>query len=348
MWPFIKPINLIRYLVVWRVNRTLVRLPRCVPAELSLVLGSIIAKRLPTREAVPWHKALAPWAEYRGKALNLPGSNTVGNGQPKSTPIPEAAWPIETVLSVTPGKMAYGQGEVIVWELKLMGDAVDHSFFLEFILPAMEEAGSTSDPRWYHQHSLWGRFDIDSVYVARGAHWEPLVQGGRLDLRYQPTPAQWAQDLTFGIDSTRTFNRLTWQAPFDLAKILGGVDQPGRHPGRNKSIPDQDIPTLQGILEALLARMARLLPGKYNTPGDVWNILSEEEQAALFQAIGQTDDIRLYRHDLEPASKYWPGRWIGSQTFSSILPPVIPYLELAAILHIGKQTHFGCGTFIIT
>jgi hypothetical protein len=347
MWAFIKPINLIRYLIFWRINRTLVRLPRCTPAELSLVLGTIIANRLPTREASPWRKALAPWDDYQGKGLNLPRDATPGNDRSKLTTIPEAAWPIEAVLFVYPGKMSYGQDEVIVWELKLLGDRADHGFFLEFILPAMEEAGSTSNPQWHHQHSPWGRFDIDAVYAARGAHWEPLVQRGQLDLRYQPTPTQWAEGLTFGLTAKRVFRRLTWLTPFDLGETLGSINGSGR-PAHKKQIPPPEVPTLQSIIEALLARMARLLPGKYNTPGDVWNILSPEDQAALFEAVGRADDTRLRGHELISASKYWPGRWIGQQTFSAIPPLLIPYLELASILHVGKQTHFGCGTFIIT
>ncbi len=347
MWAFIKPINLIRYLIIWRVNRSLVRLPRCNPAEFSLVLGTIIANRLPIREASPWRKALAPWDDYQGKALNLPRNPTPGNDDSKLTTIPEAAWPIETVLLVYPGKMSYGQDELILWELKLLGERADHGFFLEFILPALEEAGSTSNPQWYHQHSPWGRFDIDTVYAARGPHWEPLVEHGQLDLRYQPTPTQWAEGLTFGLTAASSLRRLTWLTPFDLGETLVGADHSGR-PVKKDEIPTCDVPTLQSILEALLARMARLLPGKYNTPGDVWNILSPEDQAALFEAIGRADDTRLRSHELVPASKYWPGRWIGQQTFSTIPPLLLPYLELASILHIGKQTHFGCGTFIIT
>jgi hypothetical protein len=339
MWPFITSINLIRYLIVWRVNRNLVRLPRCTPAELSLVLGSIIANRLPTREAKPWRKALAAWDEYHGNALNLPRNNLAASHQPKSATMPEAAWPIEAVIFVYPGKMSYGQGEIILWELKLLGQQAEHSFFLEFILPALEEASRTADPQWYHQHSPWGRFDIDSVYVARGRHWEPLVQRGQLDLRYHSSPSQWAEGLNFGQPPARLVNELTWLTPFDLAETMAG----GK---KKKSVVV--APTLQSILEALLARMAGLLPGKYNAPGDVWNILPPAEQSALFEAIKQTDNIRLRRNELKPAASYWPGRWIGGQTFSAIPPLVLPYLELASILHVGKQTHFGCGTFIIT
>ncbi len=54
MWSLSKPINLIRYLIVWRANSHLSRLPRDFSSELSQVLGSIVAERLPTSEAAPW------------------------------------------------------------------------------------------------------------------------------------------------------------------------------------------------------------------------------------------------------------------------------------------------------
>ncbi|MCX7707996.1 MAG: hypothetical protein N2204_08325 [Anaerolineae bacterium] len=51
---------------------------------------------------------------------------------------------------------------------------------------------------------------------------------------------------------------------------------------------------------------------------------------------------------LAPASKGWPGRWAGGQIFQRIPRRLLPYLELAAILHIGRYTHFGCGTFLLS
>lgn len=332
MWPFIKPIKLIRYLMVWRVTGSLVRLPRCLSAELSLVLGTTIANRLPTREARPWHKALAPWDEYGGLSLV---------GKKKPTRLPEASWPIEAVLFVYPGKRTYGQGEPILWELKLLGESADHGLFLEVILPAMEEAGSILDPRWQHQNVLWGRFDIQAVYVARGQQWEPIVRDGRLDLSYQATSVQWAEGLTFEQRSERIFDRLTWITPFDLTNASG-------KPSREKKIAPHEVPTLQGILESLIARMSQLLPGRHHAPEDVWSVLSEEERTSFQAAMEQAARIPVHRHSLKPAPKRGPGRWIGTQTFPSIPHPIIPYLELASILHIGKQTHLGCGTFAIS
>ncbi len=332
MWPFISPINLIRYLFVWRVNGSLAWLPRYPSADISLVLGTIIADRLSTSEARPWRKALALWHEYN-------------KDKRKARIIPETIWPIEAVLFAYPGKLAYGRGEAILWELKLIGESADHGLFLEIILPAIEEAATTTDPRWRRQNSLWGRFDIHSVYAARGATWEPIVQEGKLDLRYRPTPAQWAEGLTFDVRPGHVFDRLTWLTPFDLSSTHG--DKRKARTFRQKEIPTGEVPTLQRILESLITRMSLFLPGKRNTPDDVWNSLSTEERASLQAALEQASHIPIHHYDISPAPKNWPGRWIGTQTFPSIPSPIIPYLELASILHIGRQTHLGCGTFTI-
>ncbi len=334
MWSFIEPIKLIRYLLVLRVNSSLVRLPRCLSTELSLVLGTMIADRLPTREARSWRKALAPWDELGGISLV---------GKTKLRAVPEASWPIETVLFVYPGKRTYGREELILWELKLMGESADHGLFLEVILPALEEAGTVSDPQWQRQNNLWGRFDIQAVYAARGPRWEPVVSDGRLDLNYHATPVQWAEGLTFDQRSEHVFDHLTWITPFDFTS-----DASASRRRRKKKIPPDQVPTLQSILDSLVSRMSLLLPGKYNTPDDVWATLSTEEQTALRAAMEQASHIPIHHKGLKPAPKSWPGRWIGTQTFASIPHPIIPYLELASILHIGRQTHFGCGTFAIS
>ena len=334
MWPFIKPIKLIRYLFVLRVNGSLVRLPRCPSTELSLVLGTVIANRLPTREARPWRKALAPWDEHGGISL-------VGKKKPRT--IPEASWPIEAVLFVYPGKNIYGRGELILWELKLMGESADHGLFLEVILPALEEAATVSDQQLQRKNGLWGRFDIQAIYAARGPQWEPVVSDGRLDLNYRATPVQWADGLTFEPKSERVLDRLTWITPFDFTS-----DASISRRRRRKRIPSHQAPTLQSMLDSLVSRMSLLLPGKYNTPDDVWAILSAEEQAELRAVVEQASHIPIHHKSLRPAPKNWPGRWIGAQTFASIPHPIIPYLELASIFHIGRQTHFGCGTFAIS
>lgn len=351
MWTFLKRVNLIRYLIVLRVNRGLARLPACFAPELSLVLGAAIANRLPSREAQPWQKALRAWNDYGGPALVT--------SRKKTEAAPDAAWPIEAVLFVYPGKRNYGEGEPIVWELKLLGESADHGLFLEIILPALEEAGFAADVPWHGPTTLWGRYNLHAVYAARGPRWEPVVMDGKLDLRYRATAAQWAEGLAFEPTSTLAAasaaapTRLTWITPFDLQ--LASVDTPQRLADHRQktisdarppaSLPPNEVPSLEEILEALLFRIGQLLPGKSPSLAAGWEALDADGQADLTDALDQASHVSLLHYTLDPAPKEWPGRWLGAQVFSSIPLAVIPYLQLASLLHIGRQTHFGCGAF---
>ena len=341
MWPFISLVNLIRYLIVWKVNSSLAQLPRCFSAALSQVLGTIIARRLPARQAREWRKALLAWEGAASAELSEESEMSVVNPLSSVTP-PDVTWPIEAVLFPYPGKRAYGYGEPILWELKLLGDSADHGLFLEWILPAMEEAATTTDPQWRRANNLWGHFDIYAIYVARSAHWEPLVSDGQLDTRYRPSPAQWAEGLTFSPHSERLFRHLTWVTPFDLGEPPEGLADGA--PSAEEAVSGA-APALRALLDALMERMTLFLPGKRLTARDAWALVSSDEQAAITEALAQAE---LERAALKPAPKGWPGRWIGLQTFSAIPSALLPYLELASILHVGRHTHFGCGTFTLT
>lgn len=328
MWSFLNSINVLRYLCVWRVNRALVRMPAYFAGELSQTLGAIIAERLPTTEARTWDKALNPPPPIPGM---LPHQ-----------PTPDPAWPVESTLFVYPGKRMVGPGELILWELKLMGPRADHSFFLEVVLPAMEAAGNTKDPRWYKSNGVWGRFDVHAVYTARGTQWEPVVSDGRLDTGYRPLPTQWAEGLTFAAADDRIYRQLTWFTPVDLRDAAAGKTP---QKAADDASTDPPIPTLPSMLDALLRRLARLLPGKYTTPGDVWNLMSPDEQASLWEAVAQADHAKLRHAVAGSLAKGQPPGWLGEQQFTAIHPLLYPYLDLASILHIGRQTHLGYGTF---
>ncbi|MFQ5612295.1 MAG: hypothetical protein ACE5H9_09205 [Anaerolineae bacterium] len=344
MWASNPPIRLLRYLLVLRVNSSLVRTPACLPLELSLVLGMLIAERLPTSEARPWRKALAPWSGYKGEILELPGNGASVREQAKSPVVPDVSWPLATVLYAYPGKQMYGRGEPILWELKLLGESADHGLFLELVLPAIEEASSTTDSRWKRPHKLWGNFDIDAVYVARGLQWEPLVQDGRLNLRYQPTPTQWAEGETLTAPG-RTLKQLTWRTPFAFTLPLETSHERRRPQQKKKERPK--VPGLSQILTATEARLRGLAPGRGATKGEVGEIFAGAEPS-WEEALEQAQALTRQQYKLKRPPKHWPGNWIGAQRFSAIPPAVVPYLNLAAITHVGHYTHFGCGTFTLS
>ena len=383
MWPFISQVNLIRYLIVWRVNGSFVQLPRCLSVDISQTLGTLIAERLPTPQARPWRKALAAWGkaeellagERSDEAQAASGPKRSAKTRPRPPQGPREApgqipaptldtlWPIEAVLWPYPVKRAYGQGEPILWELKLLGNDADHGLFLEVILPAMEEAATTSDERWHRPRTLWGRFDIQAIYAARGPRWEPVVQAGRLDLKYRATPMQWAEELSFTREAGPPLHNLTWLTPYDFKSQTAHLavqdiadrrsDTALTNPKSEMSVTEEhaarnsksNAPSLSDLLDALMARMTLFQAGKRPTPEQVWALLTPQEQQALRL---DCEKGSLRRQKIECAPKGWPGCWIGTQMFTVIPAGVVPYLELASILHIGRQTHFGCGTFVLS
>lgn len=218
-----------------------------------------------------------------------------------------------------------------------MGESADHGLFLEVILPALEELGNRRDSRWEYPNCLWGKFDIDSVYMARGYLWEPLVRHGRLDLRYKATPRQWSEGLNLDMkhqqsSGTQVFDSLDWVMPFDF----GGSGE------------ENWLPTLKRILEAFIARAALLTMGTNYDLSAFWKSLSEEDRTSLENAVICASDNPVLKNNFSSVPEHWPGRRTGEQIFSaSIADLIIPYLGLASIFHIGKYAHFGCGTFFI-
>ncbi len=323
-------VNLLRYLIVWRINSPFVCLPKNFSAELALVLGTIIGNRLSTNEAGPWRKALAPLQDYDEQAR--------ANPRKHNKAIPTNPWPITATLVPYPGKITYGKEELLLWELKLLGESADHGLFLELLLPAMEEAGYMADPRWKKKNRLWGNFEVHHVFVARGLRWEPLVREGKLDLRYRPTPVQWQEGLTFATQPSQKFDTLTWLTPFahDERVLNSEVKK------RNSLI----VPSAQNILESLLWRVADTLPGRHHTSAHALASMNTEQLASWQAAQTEAASLSVRHHALQPPRRYGFGEMSGTQKFSAPFPPtLLRYLELAAILHVGKFAHYGCGTF---
>ena len=357
MWTTNPPSKLIRYLFVLRVNSTLVRLPRYPALEFSHTLGAMIAARLPTLEARRWRKALMP-RPASGAALLEVGSETTiadeshhdgqGSGAVTSTPatgqdIPQRAWPLDAILFVYPGKLIYGQGELILWELKLLRDSANHGLFLETLLPAIEAAAVTKEPQWNRPGKLWGHFDLEGLYVARGLQWQPLVKQGQIDLGLPVTPTQWLENVPVTWPDQRLPTHLTWLTPFALGEY-SAAELPKQNRRRKQKQRARSVapPSLTTILQALATRLGPNLPEwrspkRSSKPSLTWaEVLHEAEKTVVLQ------------HELQHPGKLVPGQGIGRQRFSGIPRSAVPYLMLASMLHIGDYTHVGCGTFSLS
>ncbi len=336
---FAIPISLIRYLFVLRVNHSLAWLSNYLPAELSFILGSTIAQRLPTAQARPWLKALSAW-EPLGDFKGIASKETNG--------LPTTSWPIEAVIFAYPyDKRSFGEGEFILLELKLFGKSADHGLFLEMIMPAMEEIGFSCDKRWEYNNCLWGKFDIHAVYAARGENWEPFVENGQLDLNYHASPYQWSERLSYSVNPDFPPDTIRWLAPYDFEDPAFNSQAPNKY-RRNRKTRKSDLPapSLNKILEALIFRLNHLLAGHISNLDELWEILGEKQQAALKTAWRQASHISIYRKKLTFPPLHWPGIAMGSQTFTATFPEaLIPLMGLAAMLHIGQYTHYGLGTF---
>jgi hypothetical protein len=313
------PLNMIRYLIVCRVNRSVARLPEYPSPDASFVLSRVIADRLPTVQARPWRKKNTLWDEYDYQKEIT---------KKKPAKVPDISWPIESAICFYPGKKSFGRNELVLWELKLIGESADHGLFLGVILPALEDAGRIrvlSSKKF--PNSFWGAYDIHAIYYAMGSKWKPIVDEGRLNLNVIPKPEQWARGISFKPQPDNILDRLTWLTPVD---------------------PEENPPTVKSIMEALLNRLSILMGGKYTTPEEFLNELSKKDRNAFLKALDMASDVVIQKNDLSKVPSTAPGRIIGTQTFRARIPSALhPYLGFASLFHIGKYTHFGCGTFLI-
>ncbi len=326
------PIDIIRYLFILRVNNSLVWAPRYLSTEFSAVLGAAIAERLPTRRARPWRKTMAPWGSDLASVHTRRDFRKI---------MLEKPWPIDAVLFWHPNQRTFGKGAPILLELKLLGDSADHDMFLEVILPTMEYLGATLKCGDRQSTSIWGHFDIQSVYTAKGPAWKPLIRDGKLDLRRKVYATQWRRGLTFTPRAPAPPRHMTWLTTFDIPGC-------GARRGPDKRLTLKRPPSLQSILEAYLERMNRLLANGRRSAEEVKAMLDLDGEASLDEALAMAARIPVLKYAITEAPGRSPAPWTGSQTFAAPIPrEILPYLGLASLLHIGPGAHYGCGTFTL-
>lgn len=309
MWHINSEISLLRYLIALRINNSWVRLPdrAALTVEFSQAIGDQLLNLLPLHQRRPWERILRP--KNDPAFLQAPEPD-------------EMRWPVETILHLYPHNARHGFGDYLFLEIKLLGEQTSHDFFITYILPALETLGSKRQRG--DRYALWGHYEISHIWVAHGRTWQPLVVASKLNTKLQPTTTQWAENLQTLPTNLPDYHQITWHTAYKFEH--------------------DKIPMLNDLLNELLSRVVSLLPNVANI-NDLWQKLTIDEQTDLMFALRESEKIPLRKHKITRDRK--TKICSGWQQFASIPVALLPYLELAAILHLGKDTHYGLGTFYL-
>ena len=169
------------------------------------------------------------------------------------------------------------------------------------------------------------------------------MKGGHLNTTYRPTPDQWAEGIAFHPPVVSRYHTLLWLMPFEFKNRAIRDPYASTTPSKQEPLPH--LPSLRDLLGALLVRVRHLLPEFTLKSSDVLARLTSQEQANLKEHLLNEYSPSKLRASLESIPKEWPECWLGVQRFPSIPVELLPSLQLASILHIGKHTHVGYGTF---
>jgi hypothetical protein len=318
MYPFADNLSLMRYLLVLKIRTALVLVNPNFSIELSVGLSSIVSQRMFGAQASTWKKKLALFS-------STPLQNTSGNSD---TSFPTSFWPVEVAFLACPAKIRYSREDLLLCELKLFGAVADHDFFLETILPALEQSSMESAPPIAWKSHLWGNFDLEAIFVGHADRWEAVVENGRLDFRVWPDATQWQKEAP-GAAPARRYKTLTWITPVCLPQAVVA-------------------PQMVGIIEALFMRISQLTGKSYHTFRQYLANLAPAEIQTIQRIVGVAEKARLQKQHELPLTVNVPNAWQGIQHYQRIPEALLPYLNLASILHVGNYTHFGCGTFYLT
>ncbi len=308
-------IQILRYLFVLRINCSLIETLKQPDQEILHYLAALIAENMGGSDGKAWKKAVRRLASVSVNAVPLAG------------PPP---WPVDAVvLAENPGARL-GLDEHFIFELNLLGDRIGHHFILEYLLPALEQAGY-SRMEQQPKFGLWGNYEIVGLFCAHGADWEPVIDEGQLSNDYFPKPDQWARDFMMN-GAGKIFTRLDWIRP-----LAPDAAMPENGP---------DMPWLLAALERRMTALKLLNRGSATDMNALVKGIPAMKKARWQEAVDAAQAMPAPISILRPVEKKHPAKAvIGRQHFSAIPPVVLPWLELASILHIGLHTHYGYGGF---
>lgn len=317
-------IKTLRYLIGVTVNSSFVRLKQDSSIDFVYMVGTIISENLPTRYSRHWKKNILQF-----------------KGDQKKGVLMSQLWPIDASIIFYPSKVIYTEGDIIFFELKLFGADAEHDFFLETILPAIEDIGYKKDRDWYKSSTLWGHYDVSYICIADGFNWIPLAEDGVINLKYNPNPWQW-----LNVDTHEKF-KLMMSHKYRAVEWLKGVTLSDDLQTDNI---DENYRSLYFLMSSILERMNYLLEVSNRSKLTIFDLMDNNEQKENFEiALEDSKKVLFGRHDLSISHSKSAGRWFGTQKFNQDIQSIfIPYLNLGSVFHIGDNINYGAGTFSLS
>lgn len=220
------------------------------------------------------------------------------------------------------GAKIYNQGDILTFELVLIGKAID---YLPYFVYTFDKLGN---------HGIGkgrGKFKIEKI--------TDLLSQNENSV-YNPETSQFNQNYT-----TITPQQLLTKKDKNFKKITFNFVTPTRIKYENKYTSN---PEFHILIRTLLRRISSLSYFHTKTELDIdYKGLIEESQKIKTVA----KDIRWYdweRYSARQDTRMNLGGFIGQITYEGDFTQFLPYLKLGEYIHIGKNTSFGLGKYILS
>ena len=235
--------------------------------------------------------------------------------------LPEEASHHFVIVPPLAPKKVYRAGETFAWEIKLLGRSAAHELFATRFMPALEMGGLLAGVGNWSElvDGHFGRFEIAQVSVDAGNAWQEIYN--RKQWFHQHVAPLYLDRMLPAMLNHQAYSTITWITPFCLQKKHENLTQV----------------TLADLLYFIWRRLCVLHQGNV-------------DKILLHNILQQADKTEMLHHDLLPIASYREHDTlyrIGRIAYSHIPDALLPLCLAGSLIHIGKSTRYGYGTYCL-
>jgi hypothetical protein len=226
----------------------------------------------------------------------------------------------------------YSPGELLDWELVLIGNGIDALAYFIYAFSEMGRNGLGAGK---------GRYRLSRVDSLRPGASEPVFSEASRTLR-DPSPAVTADELLRA--RSDVFKEPAGSQPSAVSRQRLTIDflTPTRLKHDNRLT---DEPQFHIVIRRLLQRVDDLLKFHhgFRLDLDFPGLVGQAEQVRLIDNKTHWADWERYSNRQETRMKL--GGLLGQATYEGQITPFLPFLLLGEWTHLGKNTSFGLGRY---